>query len=247
MSVISSWRLCIAVVALLSFSAAFRPLNALAQEGNISPETAALLNQAAQKEDGFAELRQQYRCIFKNTKFTTHTVWLYESFYVNGYEVQRLLTVNDLALTQDQEQQERARVDAEITADKQKPSPAFVGLAGGMIFSKGAHQWSQTVEGAIMRASIFSNDRLVMYHNRKAIQVDFVGNRKFKAQTDEERAAKALSGTIILDKETGAVLRVGAEAVVEVSRHGWPLIMPGAHIGFDATKIDEALSYPRHG
>lgn len=217
---------------------------ALAQGTELSPRAAELLGQAANKEDSFAILRQKYRCVFKNTKFTTHAVRIYESFYVNGYEIQRLLGMNGVGLSAAQKDQEESRVRAEIETDQQKSPPAVVGLAGGMILSPGTHRFAQTVEGSVVRTSIFRNEQHLMYHSRQAIQLDFIGDKKLKAQTDEERVAKALAGTIVLDEETGAIVRIGAEAVEDVTRHGWPLVVHGAHIGFDASKIDDSLFLP---
>ena len=222
----------------------FGSIRALGQGTELSPKAAELLGQAANKEDSFAILRQHYGCEFKNTKFTTHTVRIFESFYVNGYEIQRLLSVNGVPLAAAQKDQEEARVRAEIETDKQKSPPEVIGLAGGMILSPGPHRFAQTVEGSIVRTSIFRNEQHLIYHGRQGIQLDFTGDRKLKAQTDEERVAKALNGTIILDEETGAILRIGAQAVEDVSHRGSLLVVHGAQIGFDATKIDGSLFLP---
>jgi hypothetical protein len=233
-----------ATCAALFAGVAVSPIRAFAQGTELSPQAAVLLGQAANKEDSFAILRQHYGCVFKNTKFTTHTVRIFESFYVNGYEIQRLLAVNGVALTGAQKDQEEGRVRAEIETDKQKSPPVVVGLAGGMVLSPGPHRFAQTVEGSVVRTSIFQNEQHLMYHGRQAIQLDFTGDRKLKAQTDEERVAKALSGTIVLDEETGAILRIGAEAVDDVTRRGSLLVVHGAHIGFDASKVDDSLFLP---
>ena len=157
------------------------------------PDPASLLQAASKKEDEYAIERQRYLCVFKNTKFITHTARLYESFYVHGHEVQRLLAVNDVPLSPEQKRAEEARVLAEIAADQKKPVVAFVGLAGGMWISADEHRWSETVEGSIVRATIFKNERHVIYQDRPAIQIDFEGNSRFKPHTPEESIARAMS------------------------------------------------------
>jgi hypothetical protein len=206
------------------------------------------MQSASDKEDAFAAERQNYLCVFKNTKFGTQerqpVVLLYESFYVHGYEIQRLLAVDGVPLSPEQKQAEEARVQTLVVAYGNKPSAPFVGLAGGMYIARGEHRWAQTVEGAIGRAGIFSNERRVMYRGRPAIQMDFVGNRKFRAHTDEERIAKVMSGTILVDEESTAIVRVGAEAMGDVMHDEKILIGHGAHIGFDAEKVADNLYLP---
>jgi hypothetical protein len=85
MSRIWGCRYWVAACALVCASVEVSSIRASAQGTNISPKAATLLGEATNREDTFSELRQHYRCVFKNTKFTTHTVRLYESFYVNGY------------------------------------------------------------------------------------------------------------------------------------------------------------------
>lgn len=213
------------------------------------PDPAAYLQAASDKEDAFAAARQQYLCVFENHK--TETLMgvvkkdrLYESFYVNGYEVQRLLAFNGVPLSAEQKQAEEARVQAEIAADQNKPAAPFIGMEGGIYFSRGEHRWSQTVEGSIVRAAVFNHEERGLYRGKVSIRIDFAGNPKFKARTDEESVAKVLEGFIIVDEESGAVVRVMARATGEVYGNSGRLIIPGANIGFDATKIADNLYLP---
>jgi hypothetical protein len=240
---------CVAVAAL--FFAAALPLQsqALADSRSLPDSSAlsnpsALLEAASAKEDAYAIERQNYSCVFKNDKFTLHAARLYESFYVNGREIQRLLAVSDVSLTAQQKEAEEARVQAEIAADEQKPMPLFVGLAGGMWISSGEHRWSDTVEGAIVHAANFKNERRVVYRERPAIQIDFDGNAKFRPHTPEESIARAMAGTFLVDEESSAIVRVDAQAMADVYHHGELMVVHGAHIGFDATRIADNLWLP---
>jgi hypothetical protein len=115
-----------------------------------------------------------------------------------------------------------------------------------MNLSPGEHCWAQTVEGAIVGAGIFSNDRRVSYRSRPAIQIDFKGNGKFKARTDEERNAKGLSGTIIADEESGAIVRTGADAMADIYGRNGRLLSGHAimFLAFDAIEVADSLYLP---
>lgn len=208
------------------------------------PDSATYLQAVSAREDAVADQRQKYLCIFENRKFARHSVRLYESFYIHGHEIRRLLAADGVPLSPEQKQSEEARVKAEMAADEAKPIAPFVPLAGGMYISPGEHHWAQTVEGAIVRAGKFKKARRVMYRGTPAIQIDFTGNPKFQPQTDEERIARVMSGTIIVDEESGTVVRVGAEAMESVYHDGTLLAWLGEQIGFDATRIAENLYFP---
>lgn len=207
------------------------------------PDPATYLRAASGREDAFADIRQQYLCVFKNTKQIAQKARLYESFYIHGHEIQRLLEFNGVPLSPQQKQTEEARVEAEIAADQKKPVVPFIGLAGGMYFSSSEHRWAQTVEGSIVRAAKFTNEARGMYRGRLSIQINFVGNKDFKARTDEERVAKVLAGYFIVDEESGAIVRVKATATADASPQK-AFVPQGAEIGFDATRIAENLYLP---
>jgi hypothetical protein len=215
------------------------------------PDPAKLLQAASDKEDAFADERQKYICVFTNHGFRIMNNkikdWhrLYESFYIHGHEIERLLALNGVPLSVKQRKAEEARVTKKIEAFQRKPVEPFVGLAGGMSISRGEHRWAQTVEGAIIRAGIFSNERRVIYRGRIAIQIDFHGDKNFKAQTDEELIARGLSGTIIVDEESGAIVRIGADAPTDIYKNGELLLGNGImFIGFDAVRIADNLYLP---
>lgn len=209
------------------------------------PDPVTLLRAASDKEDGFARERQKYLCVFKDHNFMTGTVRLYESFYIHGHEIQRLLEINGVPLSSQEKQTEEARVSAEIKADRKKPSLPFVALAGGMSYSTGEHSWAQTVEAAIIRESTFSNERRVDYRGRPAIQIDFRGNSQSMAQTGEQLLASAMSGTIIVDQESAAIVRIGANLDRNVFQ-GNELLAANTimFLGYDAVRVAQGLYLP---
>jgi len=79
-------------------------------------------------------------------------------------------------LSAEDKRAEEARVNREIAANQKKAVIPFVGLAGGMSLSPGEHRWADTVQGSIVKTSIFTNERRVMYRERPAIQIEFTGN-----------------------------------------------------------------------
>ena len=94
-------------------------------------------------------------------------------------------------LSAEDKRAEEARVNREIAANQKKAVIPFVGLAGGMSLSPGEHRWADTVQGLIVKTSIFTNERRVMYRERPAIQIEFTGNPKFKPRSDEQRVAQS--------------------------------------------------------
>jgi hypothetical protein len=94
-------------------------------------------------------------------------------------------------LSAEDKRAEEARVNREIVANQKKPVIPFVGVAGGMSLSPGEHRWADTVQGSIVKTSIFTHERRVMYRERPAIQIEFTGNPNFKPRSDEQRVAQS--------------------------------------------------------
>lgn len=233
-------------IATLGFAATLRLFSqATIPNATPLPDAAALLQAASYKEEAFAKERQRYLCVYKSHNFMNRSVRLYESFYVHGHEVQRLLELNDVPLSAEARQAEDVRVNAEIKADRKKPAPPFIALAGGMSYTRDEHSWAQTVEAAILRTSAFSNERRVDYRGRPAIQIDFKGNWGSKTQSSEEPLASGMSGTIVVDEQSGALVRIGANLDKDVIDGNY---LVAAHtimfLGFDAARVSENLYVP---
>lgn len=214
-------------------------------------DPATLLQAASAKEDAFATERQKYLCVFRtreyiaNKQSVTTTDRLYESFYIHGYEIQRLLAIDGAPLSAEDKQAEEARVNREIEGNQKKPVIPFVGLAGGMSLSPGEHRWADTVQGSIIQTSIFTNERRATYRERPAIQIDFTGNPKFMPRTDEECVAQTMAGTIVVDEEDGAIVQIRARGTgPDIYRGNQLLTWPGAYLGFDSDRIARNLYVP---
>jgi hypothetical protein len=210
-----------------------------------------LLRAASDREDAFAEQRQKYLCAFRtseyiaNKKSVTTTTRLYESFYIHGYEIQRLLDINGTLLSAGEKQAEESRVNSDIEANQKKPVKPFLGLAGVMSLSPGEHRWADTVQGSIVRTAVLTKESRVTFLGRPAIQIDFSGNRKFKAHTDEERVAQTMAGTVIVDQEDGAIVQIRAQGTGSDVYSGRRLLAwPGAYLTFDAVRIADNLYVP---
>ncbi|MGA3129307.1 MAG: hypothetical protein ABSD59_00795 [Terracidiphilus sp.] len=136
-------------------------------------------------------------------------------------------------------------MQTEIKAARKEQTPAFEALEGGMSYATGEHGWAQTVEAAILRTSVFSNEHRIVYRSTPAIEIEFKGDSDFVTHSREELLAKAMSGTIIVDEKSGALVRIGANLDRNVY-DGSELL--AAHtimfLGFDATRLRPNLFLP---
>jgi hypothetical protein len=208
------------------------------------PNVDTLLQAAAEKQNVFAFKRQQYTCVMKSLDQASNTSRLYESFYIHGREIKRLFAINDEPLDPFRKEQEEARVKEEIRASQQMPLPSFAAMAGGWSFAEGNHPWSETVEGAILRMSSFSEETLILYKERLAIRLEFHGNSRSKANTPVERAARVFAGQIIVDQTDGAIVHIEGEAKSDVKDDTSVLVGRGYKLNYDAVKIAEGLYVP---
>ena len=216
-----------------------------APQGKVSlPDVDTLLQVATEKQNVYALERQRYICVMKSHDITNNTTRHYESFYTHRREIKRLLAINDQPLDPSRQEQENARVKQEIQADLQKPALSFASLAGGWSFSDDDHPWSETVEGAILRMSSFSDETSIVFKGRPAFQIEFHGNTKTKANTPEERVAKVFAGSIVVDAADGAIIRIEGEAKSDVKDVSSVLVGRGYKFTYDALKIAEGLYVP---
>lgn len=97
-----------------------------------------------------------------------------------------------------------------------------------------------------MRFSTFDHERRIIYRGRPSIEMDYHGNgnKKLRRQTDEELAAQAFDGNIIIDEADQAVVRIGGAAERDAWR-GHQLLVRQSHIlGFDEVPVDDGLYLP---
>lgn len=97
-----------------------------------------------------------------------------------------------------------------------------------------------------MRFSKFDHERRITYRGRPAIEMEYHADRKTKLhlQSDEELAAQAFEGNIIIDEADQAVVRIEGAAERDAWR-GHQLLVRQSHIlGFDEVRVDEGLYLP---
>jgi len=211
------------------------------------PDPRRLVETALQNQNVFANKRSDYVCTYTNhIIFGSHRERLYEVLFINGYETARLVAENGKPLPTDRTAEEETRLNRAIAEAEKRPPPPFTVMDGGWTFSRAPHSFSQTVEGAIMRFSTFDHERRITYRGRPAIEMEYHGNgnKELRPQTDEERAAQAFDGNIIIDEEDQAVVRIGGAAERD-AWNGHQLLVRNSHIlGFDEVRVDEGFYLP---
>jgi hypothetical protein len=209
------------------------------------PDPKILIDTALHHQDVFARKRSDYVCTYTNHILDgTHRQRGYEVLFINGYEIATLISENGKPLSPEQAAEQRSRSDRSIAeAEKQAP-PSVTPMDGGWTFEHKPHTFSQTVEGAIMRTSIFDSETRIIYHGRRSIQMKYHGDKKLHARTDEERAAQVFDGNIILDEADQAVVRIGGAAERDAWDGGRYLVVHSHILGFDEVRVDEGFYLP---
>jgi hypothetical protein len=208
------------------------------------PDPKTLIATALDNQNTFASKRLNYVCKYTNHLLYPPKRWReYEVFFINGYEIRRLLSENGRMLSQGQAAEE-ASLDRVIEEVKKRAPATSLPMDGGWAFGHTPHTFSQTVEGAIMRLSTFEGESRVTYNGRPAIKMTYRGNRKIQPQTDEERAAQVFEGSIIIDENDQAVVRIGGTAEGDAWHGSQHLVFHSHILGFDEVRVDDGLYLP---
>jgi hypothetical protein len=121
-------------------------------------------------------------------------------FYVRGQEVAMLRVRNGHTLSGEAQKKEKERsrkVMAKLVKTGKKPAAK--------------KDEEEDVEIAtFLRVATIGPARREIVTGRKVVMLDFAPNPKFKAQTEEEKIAQRLEGTICIDEESRVVRRIEA-------------------------------------
>lgn len=180
-----------------------------------------LIEAAGKNQESFAIERRNYLCTSDiSTKAnivakgaTASTVdSTYETFYVNGSPIRRLLSINQIPLDLNERTRETANVRKAIAASAVQSSPASV-------------PWEKSLEGTVLRLATFSSPQIFKQGNRTILHLQFRGNTAIPPATDLERIAQALFGEIEIDKDRKILLSMSGTTQDDV-KEGRRLLVP---------------------
>jgi hypothetical protein len=141
-----------------------------------------------------------------------------EEFFVNGNEIDHLLSKNGKPLSEYDSQREQQRVDDAVrkySNPKEK--------------TKVESLQEKQIEAAL-RVLNFSNERRATIDGRSAIFFDLSGNASTPAHNLDERFMQAMVGTVALDEKTGEMIDLNVHSIRDVKVAGG--LLANLHKGF---------------
>jgi hypothetical protein len=199
-------RLRFVVLALLVlFSRVMRAQDAVSQEGDRPlPNTADLILSVEANQRAAEAVRKDYLYHSVQTeqemdgsgKVKKAATREYDSFWINGVPVNKLVKKDGRELTPDEQKKESERLDKEVAKAREKKE-------------KGDAQGKETTPrgddmitaSRILELGTFTNPRRVTLDGRDTIVVDYAGDPKAKTRNRGEEVIRDLVGTVWIDEQ----------------------------------------------
>lgn len=166
------------------------------------PEPREFLKGVSVKDDQYARLRKDYLCqtevVIQPNRFSrsrTPITEEYESFYINGREIDRVVKVNNVPISERAIALQDARLKKETD----------VALSAG---GKAAKPSAPTLEETVLATSIFSDEKRIWKDGRSLISFKFRGDRRRVPQTPNEMIGKMLRGDVLIDETDHAIVEI---------------------------------------
>jgi hypothetical protein len=190
------------------------------------PNAQQLKQRALQSLKNSEKDLEKYSCIVRaqedelnsDASVKKHKAREEERFFVNGIEVNHLLSRDGKPLSAGDAKKEQDRVNYEV---KKYSDPKQV--------EKRQAQDEKQVE-MFMRALRFTDERRQQRDGRNTIVFDLSGDRDFRTRNLEERFAQAMVGRVWIDEETGNVDEMRAQTDRDVKIGGG--LVASVHKGF---------------
>lgn len=202
------------------------------------PEPAVFLKAVAAKGDRYARLRQDYLCLTqlviqpnRLSRSQTPVTEEYESFYVNGGEIDRIVKINDVPLSQqaiaEQETRLKQETDAALSL-KSKPKPQ-----------------TPTLEETVLATNLFSNEQRIVRDGRTFISFSFRGDRHRIPQNLIEKIAGSLKGDLLIDETDRVIVEMNGVTQDDVIYNG-RFLMPDKFpaLVYRAKRINDEIYVP---
>lgn len=127
----------------------------------------------------------------------------YDVFTINGVPVRRLTKENGRELSAKEQQKENERIDKEVAKARERRAKADA--AGKQTDASG----NEVITASrFLELGRFSNPRRVMLNGRDTIAVDYAGDPNAKTRNRAESAIRDLVGTVWVDENDRALVRV---------------------------------------
>lgn len=126
-----------------------------------------------------------------------------ESFWINGVYISRLLARDGKPITGDELKKQNERIDRRIAEARERDAKKAAGEA-----AQKKRDSDEVSFARFLELGAFSNPRRVQLHGRDTIAVDYRGDPKAKTRNLLEGAIHDLAGTVWVDEQDHALVRV---------------------------------------
>jgi len=176
------------------------------------PDIKSLILEVAKNQKAIDEMTKQYTChvreeeqkINSKGQVTSTAVSEYESFYIGGDEIRRLLAKDGKPLTGNQQNKEEERFNKEYDKRQKEQAKAEADPKK----QQQAEEKDQAQISDFLRAVRFSNMRREQFRGQEVIAVDFGPNPDYKAKKLAENIVQKLMGVVWIDEHALDVVRL---------------------------------------
>jgi hypothetical protein len=127
----------------------------------------------------------------------------YDVFWLNGVEVQKLTRKNGRELSADEQKKENERIDKEVAKARERKAKAE---EKGQDTDSRGHE--EVTVSRFLALGSFTNPRRIQRNGRDTIVVDYTGDAKAKTRNRLEDVIRNLAGTIWVDEQDRAIVRL---------------------------------------
>ena len=165
----------------------------------------------------------------------------YDEFWINGVPVRRLLKKNGQELTAAEKKQEEERIDKESAKARARRDKADA--QGKPTDPRGE---DEVTVSRLLELGRFTNAHRVTLHGRDTIVVDYAGDPKAKTRTSFENVIRDLVGTLWIDEQDHAIVRIEGHFVDNFKVGGGLLvnIQKGLTFSLEQTRINDEVWLP---
>lgn len=169
------------------------------------------------------------------------TTMEYDVFWVEGVPVRRLTKKDGKALSAEDQKKEGERIDKEVAKARAKREKA--GSQGKETDPRGN---VEITVSRFLELGRFTNPRRVKLNGRDTIAVDYAGEPKVKARNRMESVIRDLEGTLWVDEQDRALVKVEGHFVnpFKIGMGIVANIQKGTRFGMEQRKINNEVWLP---
>ncbi len=216
------------------------------------PDIKSLILEVAKNQKAIDEMTKQYTChvreeeqkINSKGQVTSSTASEYESFYIGGDEIRRLVAKDGKPLTGNQQKKEEERFNKEYDKRQKEQAKAEADPKK----QQQAEEKDQAQISDFLRAVRFSNMRREQFRGQEVIAVDFGPNPDYKAKKLAENIVQKLMGVVWIDEHALDVVRLEGHFNDTAKIGGGVLasIDKGSSFVFEQARINDEVWLPSY-